>query len=158
MRCIGRQCDDKTLISCGSGSFTPSRIEDAPPGHTARYNMHACPSGHVVTGVHADRNILLCFGPTNSPLLLDQTDPKFKPLPFAVPGESPIQRCHSGNVITGVHAGRNSFTCMAATGPLGPPTVDRTTVDRNMHACPSGSVLVGVDFRTNRFLCSTFAG
>ncbi len=159
MTCAGRQCDNKTLIACGPASISRSRIIDAGTNPTVRDSMHSCPSGFVVAGVHGDRNDLLCFGPTIRPLFVALRDPtRIDIAPFPVPGEAAINWCGNSHVVTGVHAGRNTFTCMRVSGALGPPTLDRNTVDRGMHACPGGSVLVGIDFPTNRFVCSTFSG
>jgi hypothetical protein len=137
---------------------------------TVLNNMHACPPGFVVSGVHVDSNLLLCtgyFGYLLDPPVLVRGISASTPIPDVAPfpfdGTS-MHWCGPGRMVRGVHVAGNRFTCQSfdrittqEMGPLGPPFLDRgnaRTVRAGMHACPVGSVLVGAHFVSNTFLCA----
>ncbi len=127
--------------------------------------MHACPYGFLVTGVHVDRNLLLCTGYfgdfLNFPVRADFGITPTNQFPFD--GTS-MHWCEPGGIVAGVHVAGNGFNCqtldrvaVGLRGPLGAPTLDRgtnPTVRAGMHACPIGFVLAGAYFATNTFLCA----
>ena len=144
-----------------------------PP--TARNNMHSCPRGAIVTGVHVNNNQLLCLGHFADPagfLTTGETVTSGLQWPpdsvtraaHAYPGPA-IPWCGPDRYVTGVHVANRSFNCSQFptagnrnyTPRLGHIVVDygtSPTVRQNMHACPRGFVMVGANFDTNTFLCA----
>jgi len=134
---------------------------------TVLNGMHSCPQGFLVTGVHVDRNLLLCAGyfgnflqfPARQDWGVTATNQ------FSWPGLPNMHWCGPGNMVRGVHVAGNGFNCQTfdtatkrlVTIPLGTPYPDRgtnPTVRSGMHACPRGSILVGAHFATNTFVCA----
>ena len=50
------------LLAC-AGTARAAEIIDGNNPPTVRNNMHSCPPGHIMTGVHVNNNQLLCTGP-----------------------------------------------------------------------------------------------
>ena len=155
---------------------------DAAPALTVRNNMHACPAGSIVTGVHVARNQLLCLGrfvdPRGNMTRNERVDQGARPdnqwPPDAVTRAAhaytgpAMHWCGPNRYVTGVHVANNAFSCAELpaatnrnyTSRLGHLIVDsgsRPTQRSNMHACPAGTVLVGAHFATNTFLCAELA-
>jgi hypothetical protein len=125
--------------------------DEAP---TQRNNMHTCPEGLYIVGVHVNRNAFLCsneFGTYQaSQENVDGDD------------EAPTQRsnmhaCPSGSAVTGIHVDNNWLTCAPVTAGIKSESVDgddeAVTVRGNMHACPAGSLLLGIHVDNNDLLC-----
>jgi hypothetical protein len=121
--------------------------------------MHSCPQGFLVTGVHVDKNLLLCTGFYGNSLVFPAAQSWGGPQ-FTFDNTS-MHWCGSREIVRGVHVDGNGFNCQSfkpnAPGSLGSPFLDRgsnPTQRQGMHACPIGSVLVGAHFATNTFLCA----
>ena len=139
---------------------------------TVRNDMHACPRGAVVTGVHVDSNLLLCegagFNLSGAPgVARERTDfGATASNQFTYTNGRTLHWCGSGSMVTGVRVDRNGFSCanfVSRDGtvlPLGTPFLDgapgvsAVTARSGMHACPVGTVLVGAFFADNAFLCA----
>lgn len=146
---------------------------------TQRNNMHSCPPGFVVTGVHVDNNWLLCEGPFSFPLVAPPPPGISNEVAdFGVTADNQfpytagrtMHWCGSlialnHRMVTGVHVDQNGFGCAnyvqrdGTVLPVGTPFIDgggeSTPTQRSgMHACPVGTVLVGAFFDDNAFLCA----
>jgi hypothetical protein len=71
---------------------------------TQRFDMHACPLGSVMLGMHAAFNYLACEFP-GTPVSSEFVDGN-----PATQDEFPMHVCSAG-VMTGVRLDRNEFTC-----------------------------------------------
>lgn len=131
----------------------PQEIFDAEP-ITERNNMHTCPEGWYIVGVHVDRNAFLCSDELGTYLVsqefVDGDD------------EAPTQRsnmhaCPAGSAVTGIHVDNNWLSCAPVKAGIQSEIIDgddeSVTIRGNMHACPAGSVLVGIHVDNNDFLC-----
>lgn len=162
------------LLAC-AGSARAAEIIDGNNPPTVRNNMHSCPPGHIMTGVHVNNNQLLCTGTFEDGqgflTVNEQVDFLTQWPPDAVTraahnytGPS-MHWCGPDRFMTGVHVANNAFNCTAFdtgsnrnyTTRLGHLRVDggaNLTVRSGMHACPRGTVMVGAHFATNTFLCA----
>jgi hypothetical protein len=125
--------------------------------------MHTCPGTFAVTGVHVNRNLLLCTG--SFEYLLDPVRQSWGMTPtnqYDFDNTS-MHWCGENSFVIGVHVDGNGFNCQSfdaittnQMGQLGAPFLDRgeATARNGMHACPIGSVLVGAHFSSNTFLCA----
>jgi hypothetical protein len=144
-------------------------VDGADLGPTQRNSMHSCLPGFVVTGVHVDKNWLLCDGPfswTLNAVTDERTDfglTQTNQFPYT--NGRTLHWCGPTRMVTGVQVDKNGFSCadyMQRSGavlPLGTPFLDGAggsgaTQRSGMHACPAGSVLVGAYFSENAFLCA----
>jgi hypothetical protein len=140
---------------------------------TVRNDMHACPRGGVVTGVHVDSNLLLCeehpsFSLAGAPGVAQETTDfgVTRTNQFPYTNGRTLHWCGPNAMVTGVHVDRNGFSCarwVSRDGTVlpsgtpfldGAPGVSAVTVRSAMHACPVGTVLVGAFFAENAFLCA----
>jgi len=71
---------------------------------TQRFDMHACPLGSVMTGLHAALNYLACQFPASA------ISSEFVDGNPATQDEFPMHVCSAG-VMTGIRDDRNEFTC-----------------------------------------------
>jgi hypothetical protein len=155
-----------------SGPARAGEFIDGNTPPTVRNNMHVCPRGAIVTGVHVTNNQLLClsqFADVGGFLTTNETVVSGLQWPpdavtRAAHGFSgtAIPWCGPDRYVTGVHVANRSFSCsefpaasnINFTKRLGHIVVDGATQRSGMHACPRGSVLVGANFDTNTFLCA----
>lgn len=150
---------------------------DAGAGQTVRNNMHSCPPGAIVTGIHVNLNQLLCLSNfadnsgflTRNETVVSGAASQWPPdattrTAHGYTGPA-IPWCGPDRYVTGVHVANRTFNCSQFPGGfnrnytqrLGHLVVDpgtAPTVRQSMHACPSGSVLVGANFDNNTFLCA----
>jgi hypothetical protein len=162
------------LLAC-AGTARAAEIIDGNNPPTVRNNMHSCPPGYIMTGVHVNNNQLLCTGPFEAGqsflTVNEQLDFLSQWPPDAVTRAAhnytgpTMHWCGPNRFMTGVHVANNTFNCTEfASGSnqnyttrLGHIVTDggaNLTVRSNMHACPRGSVLVGANFASNTFLCA----
>ncbi len=163
-----------TLLAC-AGAIQADEIVDQS---TSRNNMHSCPPGFIMTGVHVTNDDLLCTGQfANGPsnLTVDENVDSGGANAWPPDTETRVAHNYTGPAIhwcgpdrfmTGVNVGGNAFNCsrFTATGTgrnytssLGHVIVDggaNQTVRNGMHACPRGTILVGAHFGQNLFLCA----
>ena len=158
----------------GAGAARAGEIVDGNPSPTVRNNMHVCPPGRIVTGVHVPNNQLLCqglFTDSTSFLTTGETVVSGLSWPpesvtraaYAYTGAS-IPWCGPDRYVTGVHVVNRQFSCAQfpwemrnTTRRLGHLVVDGgsgMTMRNSMHACPRGTLLVGANFDNNTFLCA----
>lgn len=127
---------------------------------TVRNNMHTCPWGFIVSGVHVNNNDLLCTGYFGWSMGSEVV----RNLQLFI-GHRRFVRCAHNEFVTGIHVANRTLSCSKFTGSatdtydpnLGSLFIDEgagLTVRANMHACPTDSVLVGADWDTNSFLCA----
>ena len=118
---------------------------------TQRYGMHSCPVGMFVTGIHGQRNQLLCadgYG-NHSQETIDRNT-----------HSQGMHACPRGLAMTGIHAGKNLFACARVDesrvefGKAGwAPRVDQSIRRQGMHACPDTRPVLGMQVQKNLLLC-----
>jgi hypothetical protein len=118
---------------------------------TQRNGMHSCPVGMFVTGVHVERNKLLCadgYGNYSQETIDRNTQ------------SQGMHACPRGLAVTGIHAGKNLLACApfdesrVEFGKAGwAPMVDKTTRRQGMHACPHTRPVLGIQVKKNLLLC-----
>jgi hypothetical protein len=113
---------------------------------TRRLEMHRCPVGLFMTGIHRGNELLLCewFGGSSGELI------------DSGPGPYTHHTCPEGYAMTGLHIGRDQLACaqLAVGGNgygLGGPNPMRTRF--GMGACDEGDVMVGYSADRNEILC-----
>src|SRR5262245_27077365 len=152
-----------------------ARADEIVDDTTVRNNMHSCPSGYIMTGVHVGNDDLLCTGRfENSGQNLTVNEIVDSGGSNAWPPDSETRVAHNytgpamhwcgpDRFMTGVHVGNNQFNCSRFTSSffgrnyttsLGHVIVDSSTSRNGMHACPRGTILVGAHFGSNLFLCA----
>lgn len=168
-----------------AGEIVDPRTPQA--ARTFRSGVRACPSGYVVIGIRADRNMLLCMPiPMNDTNFVLGSERKQGPGIGAQPAQvwprDAADRAAAGNYngpslhwcgpesfLVGLDAAANIFLCNDyVPRQISTPTtritgyaVDRApavTVRYDMHACPLGSMLVGYQHDQNIFLCGRPSG
>lgn len=113
---------------------------------TLRQNMHACPVGMYMTGVHLNSNHFLCKsfpGNTYQPFqeLIDTNTSQFG-----------MHNCPTGFAMTGLHYNSNRLLC--APFAQGARSVDNGTLRQGLHACPVGQVQTGLHGNNNQLTCA----
>ncbi|HKH45311.1 MAG TPA: RICIN domain-containing protein [Thermoanaerobaculia bacterium] len=157
-----------------AGAARAGEIVDGNNPPTVRNNMHSCPPGYILTGVHVNNNQLLCTGQFEngqSNLTVNEIVDSGGANAWPPDAEtraahnytgSAMHWCGPNRFMTGVHVANNAFNCSEFasgssrnyTNRLGHLVVDTSTVRNGMHACPRGTVLVGAHFGNNAFLCA----
>ncbi len=139
------QVDNTIYPDGGDGALSTMYLEYIDKA-TQRNNMHSCPSGAFMTGLHLGNNYNLCatgFGSYTSDSVVSTTD-------------GGTVMCPAGMGATGVSALNKQLAC-AALGPMGHTNADDPapgTQRCNMHACPAGTVMVGHNADTNLLICA----
>lgn len=161
-------------VLCLAACASQARAEEIVDTTNVRNDMHSCPPGFIMTGVHVGNDDLLCTGRfengqnlTVNEIVDSAGNNTWPPDPETRAAHNytgpAMHWCGPDRFMTGVHVGRNQFNCsqFAATGigrnyttSLGHVLVDTTTARNGMHACPLGTILVGAHFGSNRFLCA----
>jgi hypothetical protein len=114
---------------------------------TRRYEMHACPPGLFMTGIHRGNDLLLCewFGGAVGELIDSGTSPYG------------TRRCPDGYAMTGLHIGRNQFACAQIASGGGHYTLGGVNPMRTrfgMGACYEGDVMAGYNASEDSILCT----
>lgn len=115
---------------------------------TQRNNMHACPPGYFVIGVHVGNNKLLC----SNTLQILRGEYVEKNNTYS--GGVKMRSCQEGYVVTGLHVGKNQLSCAPIKNKI-PYQVDTRTQSHGMHACPGNSPVAGIHVGKNLLLCGT---
>jgi len=160
-------------VLCLAACAAQARASEIIDQSTVRNNMHSCPPGFIMTGVHVGNDDLLCTGRfENSGQNLTVNEVVDSGNPWPPDTETRVAHNYTGpdmhwcgpdRFMTGVHVGNNQFNCSRFTSTLigrnyttslGHVIVDGSTSRSGMHACPRGTILVGAHFGSNLFLCA----
>lgn len=123
---------------------------------TQRNDMHSCPVGSFVTGIHVERNLLLCSSSFGGYQATDEVvDNSTQRTGWHPDGQGSMHGCPGGMAVTGVHASRNLLSCASLDRLPTSYFVDKETQIMGMHACPPGTVVAGIHVANNWLLCRT---
>ncbi|MGH7543937.1 MAG: hypothetical protein ACREK7_08345 [Gemmatimonadota bacterium] len=135
----------------GRGDLRAQTIDHA----TQRNGMHSCPVGTFVTGVHLERNQLLCSSGFGGYQNADEVvDHDTQMTGWHPDGDATMHGCPAGMVVTGVYGGELLNCAPLSRSPS--LFVDKKTQIMGMHACPEGTVMAGLHASRNWLLCGTF--
>lgn len=115
--------------------------------------MHCCPDGFTMTGIHVNDNVLRCSrlqAGFSGPATLD-----------AGTVRNNMHACPSGQLMVGIHVGRNLLACRPSAQGISLEFVDSITMDTfvfhgskvTMHVCPDTFAMAGIHVNNNLFTC-----
>jgi hypothetical protein len=115
--------------------------------------MHCCPNGFVMTGIHVNDNVLRCArlqAGFSGPTALD-----------AGTVRNNMHACPVGQLMVGIHVGRNLLACRPSGQALSLEFVDAVTTatfpinggTATMHVCPDTFAMAGIHVNNNLFTC-----
>lgn len=108
--------------------------------------MHCCPAGTVLVGLHANHNVFKCR----------QTASQggFAYLDVGTMRNG-MHSCPLGSVMIGYHKNSNYLACQTLTPAPTVELIDASTNDSYpMHVCPDDYAMAGIHLLNNRFTCA----
>lgn len=114
---------------------TGTQCQVSLPGGGLPTNMHCCPTGYMMMGVHVGQNKYRCVAfspPTSNPRFLDTGTQRNV-------GGTTMHTCPVNTVMVGMHAGLNRFACQQPAGGLFQDTEQRDFTSQldGVHVCPT---------------------
>jgi hypothetical protein len=115
--------------------------------------MHCCPDGFVMTGIHVNDNVFRCSrlqAGFSGPTTLD-----------AGTVRNNMHACPFGQLMVGIHVNRNLLACRPSAQAISLEFVDAVTTTTfpinggtaTMHVCPNTFAMAGIHVNNNLFTC-----
>jgi hypothetical protein len=115
--------------------------------------MHCCPDGFAMTGIHVNDNVLRCSR-------LQQGFSGSASLDAGTVRNN-MHACPFGQLMVGVHVNRNLLACRSPVQGLGLEIIDAGTTavlpinggHTDIHVCPNTLAMAGIHVNNNLFTC-----
>lgn len=137
--------DDSVTCNLSVWPSPPVLLPPVVDHDTRRYEMHACPEGRFMSGIHRGNDLLLCewYGGASGEVIDSGTN------------RSGVRACPLGYAMTGMHLARNEYACAPLkTDSEGFYTHGNIHTRLGMGACLKGEVLTGYNADSDTFLCA----